>query len=225
MDEELELNIDDLFNDQNDDTTNSNETNSDTRSELTKAMSDRINSVKHKTKTETEDRIAKELGYNSYAELQKAKERELLKDAGVDDSEMEEVINKLVEQRLNSDPRMKKLEELEQIEKSNFVKSQLNDINEFGEKYTAVDQLPKEVLTLWEKTGNLKQAYLAIKGEELIKNKNKYMNGSTTHLANTGTGSSKTKTRGLTEEEKAIYRMVMPDITEEELSKKTKLVN
>ena len=121
---------------------------------------------------------------------------------------------------------IKKLEDLERAERNNFVKSQLNDISELAdETYTNVNQLPKDVLALWEKTGNLKQAYLAVKGEELLKNKTKQNKGSLTHLASPNGGSTSNKTRGLTEEEKAIYRSVMPDITEEELSKKTRLVN
>lgn len=222
--DDLNFNIDDLFKDEAQDADETEEVN-DTPSTETTSNSETAD-VREKIEKETEDRIAKDLGYENYSAMQKAKEKKLLEDAGLDDAEMEELINKLVEKRLSSDPRIKKLEKLERTEQNNFVKAQLDEINSLTDKtYTRVDQLPQDVLALWEKTGNLKQAYLAVKGEELLRNKSRNEKGSLTHLANINVGSTRSKTRGLTEEEKAIYKMVMPDITDEELSKKTKLVD
>lgn len=229
--ENLELNIEDLFKDPVEETNeeipaSENTETTEIKSETTtEAVSKRINEVRKKTESETEERIAKDLGYNSYSELLKDKEKSLLKSAGLDDEEVSAIVEQLVEKRFQSDPRMKKLEQLELDEKKEFVTSQLKEINTLsGNNYTSIDQLPKETLELWEKTGNLKQAYLATKGEELItKSKSTAYKGTLDHLVNPGTGTSSSKTRLLTEDEKAIFRAVLGDYAnEEELSKKTR---
>ena len=222
--ETLDIDIDDLFKDPEESSpTEQEEKPTSNNEDMTKAVSDRINTVKKNTVSETEARIAKELGFDSYEDLRKANEKKLLKDAGYDenDEKLGEIVNKLVEARLNNDPRIKKVEAYEEDEKTKFVKSQLEEINEItGGKFTSIDELPQETRDLWGKIGNLKQAYLATQGADLlIKAKAAKSNGTLDHLANGGSGSSGAKTRALTESEKDIYRMVMPEITDEELSK------
>ena len=225
----LDLNIDDLFKDpeetvtETDNQVDNSEESSDDTNVMTEAVTKRINTVRRKTEIETQDRIAKELGYNSYAELQKAKEKDLLKNAGLDEEEVASVVEKIVEKRIAEDPRFKRLEEIEAQEKNNFVNSQLKEINKLaGTKYSSIEELPQDTLSLWEKTGNLKQAYLATQGEALLNRDLSYkQSGSLAHLASPGNSPTGSKVRALTEEEKAIYRSVMPDITDEELSKKT----
>lgn len=192
-------------------------------SEMTKGVSKRINEVRAATERETRDSMAKELGYKDYADFQKAQEKQTLKDAGLDDEELEPIIQKLVDKRFAEDPRMKRLEELEERDKANFVKDQLKEINKFaGTTYKDVSELPEEVLSMWGKTGNLKQAYLAIQGEALIgKSLAGKQNGTLAHLANPGAVGTGVRERPLTEAEKDIWRATIPDITEEELSKKT----
>ena len=191
---------------------------------MTKAMSERINTVKRKTETETRESVAKELGYASYEEMLKAKEAKTIKDAGYDAEDINELVNSLLEQRLKADPRLKKLEEYEARDKANFVNTQLAEVNKLaGTNYNSLDELPQETLDVWQKTGNLKQAYLATQGESLLKARaSKPNNGSTSHLANPGASSLDKHQRALTEEEKDIYRSVLGDmITEDELSKMT----
>lgn len=189
----------------------------------TDAVSKRINEVKEKTEKETQDKIAKDLGYGSYEEMLQAKNKKAFEDAGIDNQETIDLVEKIVQQRLANDPRFKKLEEFESREKASFVSSQLEEISKLtGTKYTSVDQLPKDTLALWEKTGNLKQAFLATEGEALlIKKQAANAKGTTVHMADAHNSGSSTKTRPLTEKEKRIYRSVMPDITEEELNAKT----
>lgn len=219
----LDINIDDLFKDPSIDETNNQDMQlNDTEQEnkiMTKAVSERINSVKKKTEAETQDKIAKELGYESYEALQKANEKKLLRDAGYDDEDINNIVSQLLEKRLASDPRIKKLEEIEEREKADFVTNQLKEINTLaGSNYTKIEQLPKETLKLWEMTGNLKQAFLATEGETLLNKRTKA--SSLSHLADNSSSGIGTRKRGLTEEEKDIWRSVIPDITEEELSKK-----
>ena len=227
--DENTFNIDDLFKDSDSDdidtdsTTIEEQENQD-KNEMTKAMSNRINEVRHKTEVETQNKIAKDLGYESYDAMIKAQEKKELQDAGYDDAEAEATINKIIEKRLANDPRLKRLEEYENRDKEKFVQGQLNEINKLtGSNFTDISQLPEDTLKMWEKTGNLKQAYLATKGEELLSKSSSYVQkGSTAHMASANNGNISTKTRALTEEEKSIYRGVLGDyITEDELSKIT----
>lgn len=226
--EDLELNIDDLFKDPDDEQVDeqvdeSIEDNDESSKIDTAAVSKRINEVRSKTEHETQERIAKDLGYESYSAMLEAKEQKMLREAGLDEDEVSDVVTKLVEKRLSEDPRFKKLQEYEERDKAAFVKKQLNEVNKLsGQNYTSVDQLPPETLELWGKTGNLKQAFLATKGEELIaKGINKQASGSLDHLATIGSSGTSSKVRKLTDEEKEFYRSINPDITDEELNKKT----
>lgn len=224
-DDVLEIDVEDLFKDpeETEETETTKETKETTESSPeTKAVAKRISEVKSKTETEVQERVAKEAGFESYAAMKAAQEKKIMADAGLDEDDVEAVVSKLVEKRLADDPRMKKLTAYEEREKQQFVKTQLSEINKLtGQNFTSLDQLPPETLSLWEKTGNLKQAYLATQGEELIiKGIKQSEKGTLTHLANSGSNTG-IKTRALTEEEKDIWRAIMPDITEEELSKKT----
>ena len=155
---------------------------------------------------------------------------EKLRDAGLDtdDKELMAVIDKIVEERLSNDPRIKKVDDYEARQKQKFVDAQLEQINTFaGSNYTSIDQLPKDTLAMWEKTGNLKQAYLATHGEELLTKKSSSHNkGSLTHLADNGSSNSGKKARYLTDEEKDIYRSVLGDyVNEDDLAKKTRSID
>lgn len=223
----VEFNLDDLFKEDVDDDLVAEEFDAmmsdEEQKPSTDAVSKRINEVKEKTEKETQDKIAKDLGYGSYEEMVKAKDKKAFEDAGIDTQETIDLVEKIVQQRLANDPRFKKLEEFENREKASFVASQLEEISKLtGDKYTSVEQLPKDTLALWEKTGNLKQAFLATQGETLLlKKQAANAKGTTVHMADTHNSGSSSKTRPLTEKEKAIYRSVMPDITEEELNAKT----
>ncbi len=190
--------------------------------QLTEAMTKRINKVKQNTTRETEDRIAKSLGYADYAEMTKSQDRKLIEEAGYDPEDSEEVINKLVEKRLSQDPRLKRLEEIEERERTSFVKVQLDEISKLtGQNLKSLDQVDKDTLALWEKTGNLKQAYLAVHGETLLqKSTSTSKFNETSHLASKPSGIP-TKIRALSPDERNIYRQIIPGITEDELNKLT----
>lgn len=228
-DEEINLNIDDLFKDPDEEPTEEpNEGSEDNGSKPdTAAVSKRINEVRSKTEHETQERIAKDLGYESYAAMMEAKshakEKKILEEAGLDEEDVSDAVQKLVDQKLANDPRFKRLQEYDEREKAEFVKKQLNEVNKLsGQNFTSIDQLPPETLELWGKIGNLKQAFLATHGEEVIaRSSGRAASGSLDHLAFGGGSGTATKTRKLTDEEKALYRSIYPDITDEELNKKT----
>lgn len=227
--DEIDLNIDDLFKDPDDEPTEEpiEGSEDDGSKPDTAAVSKRINEVRSKTEHETQERIAKDLGYESYAAMMQARthanEKKILEEAGLDEEDVSDAVQKLVDQKLANDPRLKKLQEYEERDKAAFVKKELSEVNKLsGQNYTSIDQLPPETLELWGKIGNLKQAFLATHGEEVIaRSSGRAAGGSLDHLAFGGGSGTATKTRKLTEEEKALYRSVYPDITEEELNKKT----
>ena len=91
-----------------------------------------------------------------------------------------------------------------------------------GGEITKLSQLPKEVIDLWKKKGSLKSAYMELEGEKLIsKIRGEQSKGSTSHLANPGgTSGIPDNKRFLTAEEKQLWKLFRPSITEEELNKK-----
>lgn len=227
IDETLELSVDDLFKDpeeslpQEDTSTTSADADNSDNTDMTLRVRHRINDVRRKTEQETQDKIAKEFGYNSYSEMQKAKENKLIEEHGFDKDDIEKVLTPLLEARLAADPRFKKLAEIEQREKENYIDEQLKEINKYsGNKYKSVDDLPESTINLWAKGVELEQAYLATAGKELLtKNSLSTQKGSLTHMAPSSSNGG-TKKRGLSEYEKQLYRNIMPDITEDELNSK-----
>ena len=230
-DEEIELSVDDLFKDpeeslpqetastESDDQTDKNSESQDEG--MTERVRNRINDVRRKTELETQEKVAKELGYASYSEMLKAKESRLIKEHGFDEEDVDKLLTPLLEARLAADPRFKKLEEIEEREKQTYIKEQLVAINKIsGNKFKSVDDLPEATINLWAKGVELEEAYLATAGKELLnKTAAQVQKGSLSHMAPTGSNSG-TKKRGLTEYEKQLYRNIMPDITDEELNAK-----
>jgi len=189
--------------------------------ELTQAMTKRINEVKTKAEKDTLERVAKELGFESYAVMKKTEEANLVKKQGYNPDDLEKVIEPLVQRRLADDPRLKKLEALEERERNEYVQSQLTAINTATGQTLTVKDLPKDTLDLWAKGVDLEQAYYATQGKQLLaKSKNQVENGTLDHLA-IGSTAQQPKLRRLTESEKDMYRSIAPHLTEEDLNKKT----
>lgn len=215
------LNIDDLFKDEDDSPASEPSSTEKPEGELTQNMINRINTVKQNTEKETQEKIAKELGYESYDAMKKAKTEKTIKDAGFDPKDVEEILEPLLKQRLSDDPRLKKLEEYEKREQDRYVEQQLASINQATGQQLKIEDLPKETLELWAKGIELEQAYYATQGKEILtKGVSQVSQGSMTHLAPAG-GVGSVKTRKLTAEEKDMWRSIVPGITEEELAKKT----
>lgn len=223
--------LEDLFNDdveQEESPTANDDTNPNPPEEQkdvsqTKAFAKRLAEEKSKVANEEREKIAKELGFTSYEELQKNKEKKLYEEKGLDHEEISPLVNELVEQKLNSDPRMKELEQFRAKQVEEFAKKELAEITKLTDgEITDLKQLPVDVVELWKKKGSLKAAYLELKGEELIlKARSGQSKGSTNHL-NTPSGSNGETggKRHLTAEEKRMWRLFNPSLTDEELNKK-----
>ena len=191
--------------------------------DTTKAFSKRLRESTEKARREEREAIAKSLGFDSYDDLQKNREKKLYEDKGLDPEDVSPIVEEIVKQRLEQDPRMQELETLRSKQLQEFGKRELAEITKLtGGEITSLAQLPKEVIDLWKTKGSLKSAYLEAEGEKLInKIRGEQSRGSTSHLANpSGATPDKSKTRPLTNEEKAIWRQIHPHISEEELNKK-----
>lgn len=199
------------------------ETNDSDNIENTKAFAKRLNERTTKAVSEERETIAKMMGFESYDQMVKSKEKKYIEDKGFDPEEVSPIVDKLVQDRLNNDPRMKELEKFRAKEVEEFGKRELSEITKLtGGEITSLAQLPKEVIELWKQTGSLKKAYLQIEGENLItKMRSEQSRGSTSHLANpSGNGKSGDGKRHLTEAEKQAWRVFKPGISEDELNQK-----
>lgn len=219
-DDDIEIDVEDLFNDTEVPPTSTSTSTTET-GDLTQAMTKRINDVRTKAERDTQDAVAKSLGYADYADLQKQSENNLIKQHGYNPEDLEKVLEPLLQKRLADDPRLKKLEALEEKERDAYILTQLNSINEATGQNLKLTDLPQATLDLWSKGIDLEKAYYATEGKNLInKVKASAANGSMEHLA-PGATHGATKTRRLTPDEKAMYRAINPYITDEELSKVT----
>lgn len=190
----------------------------------TKAFAKRLAEEKAKVVNEERENIAKSLGFNSYEELQKSRERKVYEDKGLDPDEISPIVEELVKKRLDDDPRMKELAQFKAKQVEEFGKKELAEITKLtAGEVTSFEQIPQDVMDLWKKKGSLKAAYLELKGEELIlKARSAQSKGSTSHLTNpSGRVAPDNGIRPLTEQEKQLWKLFNPNMTDEELNKKT----
>lgn len=218
------------FDDEQEDTPPANETEKPDESDdqgkkvdQTKAFAKRLKESTDKVRNEEREAIAKDLGFNSYEELQKSRERKVYEDKGLDPDEVSPIVDELVKKRLDSDPRMQELAAFKEKQVKEFAKRELAEITKLTNgEVTSLEQVPADVLDLWKKKGSLKAAYLELKGEELIlKARSGQSKGTTTHLngLNGSNGGGQNK-RPLTDKEKQLWKLFNPNMTDEELNKK-----
>lgn len=197
----------------------------------TQAFAHRLKEATTKARNEERESIAKSLGYESYADMQKSREEDLLKEKGFDPDEVSPVVEELVKKRLAEDPRLQELDAYRQERVTAWAQKELTELSELTNgKITDMASVPKDVLELWKTKGSLKAAYLELHGEKLIREMQSGVasgqsRGSTGHLNSlngTPAPSSNTGKRPFTEHEKQIYKLFNPGITDEQLSKMTK---
>ena len=205
-------------------TSTEGETEVDTKKEETKAFAKRLKESTDKAVTAEREAIAKTMGFASYDEMVKSRQNKLIEEQGLDPEQVSPVVEELVKQRLNDDPRMKELETYRRQRIEEFGKRELAEITSLtGGEITKLSQLPREVIDLWKTEGSLKSAYMKLEGEKLInKIRSEQSKGSTSHLNSpSGTTGTPDNKRPLTAEEKELWKFFNPSMTEEELNKKT----
>lgn len=193
--------------------------------ENTKAFAHRLKESTDKARKEEREAIAKSLGYESYEDMETKRKNKLLEDKGLDPTDVSPIVDELVKQKLESDPRMQELEEFRKYKRDEFAKRELAEVTKLTDgAITSLAQLPKEVVERWKELGSLRLAYLELEGENLIaRAKGESSKGSTSHMnsLNSSTTPPTQKTRPLTAEEKQIWKVFNPGISDEELNKKT----
>lgn len=194
------------------------------KKEITKGVAERIKKVR----LEEQNAIAKRMGYDSYDNMLKSQEDKLIKDKGYDPDDLAPIVEELLKTRLENDPRIQELENIKKERMKEFAKRELAEISKLtGGEINTIDELPKDVLDEWTKTGSLKNAFLLLKGEEYIaRARTKPVKGGTGHLQSTGgTAPIPGNTRPLTNEERQVWKQFHPTISDEELNKKTMPIN
>lgn len=207
-----------------DNSSNNEESSKSNNVENTKAFATRLRESTDKARKEEREAIAKSLGYESYDSMVKARERQTFEQKGLDPDEVSPIVDELVKQRLANDPRMQELENFRKQQVLEFGKKELAELTELtGGKITKFEQLPKNVLEQWQKEGSLTNAYLKLEGRKLITQlRSEQSKGSADHLANlTGSSPADGGQRHLTEKEKQMWKFFNPNMSDEELNKKT----
>lgn len=194
----------------------------------TQAFAHRLKEATNKARNEERESIAKSLGYESYADMQAKREAEMLRNKGFDPEEVSPIVDEIVKQRLAEDPRMQELDGYKQERMNAWAKKELAELNELTDgKIATMADVPADVLELWKTKGSLKKAYLELHGEELIRQTRTSVvsgqsRGSTSHMNSpqgTPPPAGGANKRPFTAEEKAVYKMFNPDVTDEQLNK------
>ena len=192
--------------------------------EQTKAFAKRLRESTEKARNEEREAIAKNFGYASYEAMMQERQQQLIKDKGLDPEDVSPIVEELVKQRINDDPRMKELESFRKQNIAQYAQSELKQISELtGGQITRLDQLPKSVIDAWRQKGSLISAYMELEGVNLVNRiRSEQSKGTTNHMATPGANTPPpSNTRPLNDDEKRMWRLFNPNITEEELSKKT----
>lgn len=190
----------------------------------TQAFSKRLKEKTEQAVAQEREKIAQSMGYTSYDDMIKSQEKKTLSDKGYDADELEPIVSDLVEKRLKNDPRMQKLAQYEQRELQEYGKKELSELSKLTNgEISKIEQVPKDVVELWKKTGSLKSAYMQLHGEELItKARAQQSRADTGHLQSPSGGSPVTSNRRpLTSDEAAVWKLFNPGMSDEEIAKKS----
>lgn len=193
----------------------------------TQAFAHRLKEATSKARNEERESIAKSLGYESYADMQAKREAEMLKEKGLDPEDVSPVVEQLVQKRLAEDPRLQEFDTYKQERLNAWAQKELAELSELTDgKISKFEDVPKNVIESWKTKGSLKAAYLELCGEQLIRETRASVasgqsRGSTSHLGGSqgAPASGNNNKRPFTEQEKEVYKLFNPGVTEEELSK------
>lgn len=194
----------------------------------TKAFAHRLKEATNKARNEERESIAKSLGYESYADMQKKREAEMLEEKGLDPEDVSPIVEQLVQKRLAEDPRLQELGAYKQERMNEWAKKELTELNELTRgKISKLEDVPNDVIELWKTKGSLKGAYIELHGEKLIREMQTGIasgqNRSTTGHLGSPQGApaahKDTNRRPFTAKEREVYKLFNPGVTDEQLSK------
>ena len=194
----------------------------------TQAFAHRLKEATNKARNEERESIAKSLGYESYSDMQKQRETQMLEEKGLNPEDVSPIVEQLVQKRLAEDPRLKEFDSFKQERVSAWAQKELTELKELTDgKISKFEDVPNDVLESWKTKGSLKAAYLELHGETLIREMRAGVasgqnRGSTGHLASPQGAPANTENlnkRPFTAQERDVYRLFNPGVTDEELSK------
>lgn len=194
----------------------------------TQAFAHRLKEVTNKVRNEERESIAKSLGYESYADMQKKREAQMLEDKGLNPEDVSPVVEQIVQQRLAEDPRLKELDSYRQERMNTWAKQELATLSKLTNgKISKLEDVPKDVIEKWKTKGSLKAAYLELYGEELIREiqtgvaseQNRSTANHMTSPQGAPTPMNNSNRRPFTAKEREVYKMFNPSVTDEQLSK------
>ena len=194
----------------------------------TQAFAHRLKEATSKARNEERESIAKSLGYESYEDMQKKREAQMLEDKGLDPEDVAPVVEQIVQKRLAEDPRLKELASYRDAQVNEWAKKELAELSDLTEgTISKLEDVPKDVIESWKTKGSLKAAYLELHGEELIRKMRTGIasgqNRSTTSHMNSPQSNhnppSNSNKRPFTQKEREVYKLFNPGVTDEQLSK------
>lgn len=194
------------------------------KAEQTKAFANRLQKRTTEAVTAEQERIAKEMGFNTYDEMMKSRQNKAIEDKGLDPEVVSPIIDELVNDRLAKDPRMAELDALRQERVNAFADKELKELSKLtGIEYTSLDKIPKDVIEDWKTSGSLVKSYMSLHGADLLRATRKAAAaGTTDHLASPKGTSAPTPSnmRHLTDQERSVYKQMIRGITDKELDEK-----
>lgn len=194
----------------------------------TQAFSRRLRKATDKARNEERESIAKSLGYESYADMQSKREAEILRQQGFDPEEVAPVVDELVKKRIAENPLLEELADYRQSKVNAWAKQELAELKELTDgKISKLSDVPKDVLELWKTKGSLKAAYLELNGEQIIREMrlgitSEQNRGTTDHMRSPQGQPARPESankRPFTQQEREIYKLFNPGVTDEQLSK------
>lgn len=190
----------------------------------TQAFSRRLKESTDKARKEEREAIAKNLGYESYEDMLKKREEALYNDKGLNPEDVSPIVEEIVKQRLQNDPRMLELEKVRNQQLKEFGEKELAELTKLtGGEITSLSQLPKEVMNKWAEKGSLISAYMEVEGVNLVnKIRSEQSKSTTVHMGTPSSSGSNAQNaqRHLTQQEKEVWKFFNPGMSDEELNSK-----
>lgn len=176
----------------------------------TQAFARRLRESTEKARAEEREAIARRLGKSSYEELLKEQESKTFEDKGLDPAVAKEVFDKMYEERIQSDPRFRELDDYRALKAKEWGETQMAELSKLtGGKVTKIEDLDEATLKRGQQEGSFVTAYMALHGAELIEEMRlngiaKQQQKTTGHLANPSGTPPETSYRDPAPDEKAI---------------------
>lgn len=182
----------------------------------TKAFSERLKKEKEK--------LAKQLGYDSWEAALEAKTNNTLLDKGIDPTTVKPLLKELMEADPDYRAAIEYKKEREEIEQKIWADNELKKLNEkFGIKIKDINSLDDNVIKLWNSGLSLEKAYAAEHYEDIqkaaIKRGNIRQTGKEHMIDPAVSGSNTDTVKKPTAEQISYFRALNPGVSDEDIIK------